>query len=69
MSEPEREVVSVGKVNRLSVYEPGEKADGPVLVAVGTQGLAAIEFADIAFIDGLEDVADEMRLIHSEENE
>ena len=54
----------VGSVDGLSLREPGSDADGPILEIHGEDGMAAAEFDDEQFVEGLTHLAAEIQLVH-----
>lgn len=56
----------IGKVRGIRVREPGPDADGPILEMIGEEGVAAMEFDDESFIDGLSHTAAELQMVFDE---
>jgi hypothetical protein len=65
----------IGCVRGLRLRDPGPDADGPILEIHGEDGLAAMEFDDEAFVDGLTHTAAELKTaleaceVHTETNQ
>jgi hypothetical protein len=59
--------VWIGPVRGVTIREPGPDADGPVLEIRGEEGMAAMEFDDEAFVDGLTEMVAEMQMVFDQQ--